>query len=469
MADQVSNRLVSLDVFRGMTIAGMVLVNNPGTWSSIYGPLKHAEWHGITPTDYIFPFFLFIVGVAIPIALKKRIENGVTPDLYWKIFGRSATIFALGLLMSMIPFFQFNDTTGIPYAIKILLVLSFSAALLFYLLEKKTIAAIIAVASALTLAGFYLAGANIVWYNFGTMRIPGVLQRIAVCYLIVAIIFLHTNWKQQTAIGIGLLLVYWLLMTLIPVPGCEIATIDDKACNLAAWLDRTILTESHIWRSAKVFDPEGILSTIPAIVTTLSGVLTGSWIIRRDEGLGTRDEGQLTEGGQVMGDGSSGSSLVPSPSSLLPALNKVAGMFFFGTVLLAVGWSWSLVFPLNKSLWTSSYVLYTSGLALLTLASCYWLIDIKGYKRWAWPFVVFGVNALTLFVFSGIMARLLGMIRVAAPEAGKEISLQQWVFNNAFLSWASPVNASLAYAICFILVWLFLMWILYRKNIHIKV
>src|SRR5215211_3508961 len=276
------NRLVSLDVFRGMTIAGMVLVNNPGTWSAIYGPLEHAPWHGITPTDYVFPFFLFIVGVAIPIALRKRMLNGIDRRLYWKIIQRAATIFALGLLMSMIPFFQFNDTTGIPYAVKILLVFSFSGALFLYLLERKNAAAITAAASAMVILGFYFAGANIIWYNFGGMRIPGVLQRIAVCYLIVSIIFLHTNWKQQTAIGVGLLLLYWLLMTVIPVPGCEVTTIDDKACNLAAWLDRTILTEAHMWRSAKVFDPEGILSTIPAIVTTLSGVLTGTWLIAKD-------------------------------------------------------------------------------------------------------------------------------------------------------------------------------------------
>ena len=444
---EASQRLVSLDVFRGMTIAGMVLVNNPGTWTAIYGPLKHAEWHGITPTDYVFPFFLFIVGVAIPIALTKRMQNGITRDVYWKIVQRAATIFALGLLMSMIPFFQFNDTTGIPYAIKILLVLSFSAALLLYLLEKKTAAAITAGVSALTVLVFYFAGGEIVWYNFATMRIPGVLQRIAVCYLIVSLIFLHTNWKQQTAIGVGLLLLYWGLMTLIPVPGCEVATIDDKACNLAAWLDRTILTEAHIWRSAKVFDPEGILSTIPAIVTTLSGVLTGSWIIRSSPQ--SNDESEIR-----------------NPKS---AIETVAGLFFFGTSLLAIGWTWSLIFPLNKSLWTSSYVVYTSGLALLTLGFCYWMIDIKGYKKWAWPFVVFGVNALALFVFSGIMARLLGMIRVGGPEAGKDITLQQWIFNNLFLSWASPINASLAYAICFILLWLFLMWLLYRKRIYVKV
>ena len=437
-------RLISLDVFRGMTIAAMVLVNNPGTWSSIYGPLKHADWHGITPTDYIFPFFLFIVGVAIPIALKKRMLNGVSRDLYLKILQRAVTIFALGLLMSMIPFFQFNDTTGIPFAIKILLVLSFSAALLLYLLEKKMAAAITAVVSALVVAAFYIGGGEIVWYNFSTMRIPGVLQRIAVCYLVVSIIFLHTDWKQQTAIAIGLLLLYWLLMTVIPVPGCDVTTVDDKACNLAAWLDRTILTEAHMWRSAKVFDPEGILSTIPAIVTTMSGVLTGSWITRSAKQ--SEDNATTTS-----------------------AIETAAGLFFFGTVLLAIGWAWSLLFPLNKSLWTSSYTVYTSGLALLTLAFCYWLIAIKGYRRWTWPFVVFGVNALALFVFSGIMARLLGMIRFAGPEEGKYVTLQQWIFNNAFFSWASPVNASLAYAVCFILFWLFLMWLLYRKKIFIKV
>ncbi|MCC7309535.1 MAG: DUF5009 domain-containing protein [Acidobacteria bacterium] len=446
-------RLVSLDVFRGMTIAGMVLVNNPGTWSAIYAPLEHAPWHGITPTDYIFPFFLFIVGVAIPIALGKRLEAGITRDVYLKIVSRSVSIFVVGLLISMIPFFDFGKTE-IPYLVKIVLVLSFSAALFLYLWGKRTQAAIVAGVSALLLAVFWLAGTPIVWYNFGTMRIPGVLQRIAVCYLIVSLIFLHTNWKQQTVIGIALLLIYWALMTLVAVPGCEITTIDDKACNLAAWLDRTILTESHMWRQAKVFDPEGILSTIPALVTTISGVLTGIWLKRNDETGMMNDESQVSDS----------SSFTIHHSSL----TKTIGLFFFGTVLLAIGWSWSLVFPLNKSLWTSSYVVYTSGLALLTLGFCYYLIDVKGYKRWAKPFVVFGVNALALFAFSGLMARLMGMIRIAGAD-GKETTLQGWIFNNLFLSWASPINASLAFAVCFILFWLFLMWLLYRKRIYIKV
>lgn len=447
-------RLVSLDVFRGMTIAGMVLVNNPGTWSAIYGPLKHAEWHGITPTDYVFPFFLFIVGVAIPIALSKRVAAGLTRDVYYKILTRSLLIFALGLVMSAIPFFNFAETT-IPYIVKILCVLGYSAALFFYLWDKAKIALIVAALTAGVVTAFWLAGYVVVPYNLATMRIPGVLQRIAVCYLIVSLIYLHTSWRQQAVIGAVLLLGYWLLMTVIPVPGCEVTTIDDKACNLAAWLDRTILTEAHIWRSAKVFDPEGMLSTFPAIVTCLSGVLTGTWLNAEPPALA----GGPTET----------TNPPPARAGGSASIHKAGGLFFAGTVALAVGWSWSLVFPLNKALWTSSYVIYTTGLALLTLAVCYWLIDIKQMKWWTKPFVIFGVNALALFVFSGIFARLLGMIRVAGPEVGKDITLQQWIFQNLFLSWASALNGSLAFAVTFILFWLFLMWLLYRKNIFIKV
>lgn len=376
MSEEIGqNRLLSLDVFRGITIAGMVLVNNPGTWSAIYSPLEHAPWHGITPTDFIFPFFLFIVGVAIPLGLGKRVEEGVNSAVYLKILRRAAIIFLLGLFLAASPFF--ND--------------------------------------------------------FAHLRIPGVLQRIAVCYLFAALIFIHTNWKQQTMIGVGLLLLYWLLMTIIPVPGCEITTINDKACNLAANIDRAVFGVNHIWTSAKVFDPEGILSTIPAIATTLSGVLTGVWLKTKK------------------GD-----------------LEKVGGLFFFGVVLIALGWCWNFFFPFNKSLWTSSYVVYTSGLALVFLAFCYWLIDIKGYKKWSKPFVIFGVNALALFVLSGLFARILGVIKVSGAE-GKPISLQKWIFDSIFLPLASPINASLAYAVCFILFWLFLMWLLYRKRIFIKV
>ncbi len=378
------SRLLSLDVFRGITIAGMVLVNNPGTWSAIYPPLEHAEWHGATPTDLVFPFFLFIVGVSITLALGKRVEQGaVKRDIYLKIFRRAAIIFALGLFLAAFPFYSFAKET---------------------------------------------------WLDISTLRIMGVLQRIAVCYLVTALIFIRTNWKQQAIIAVALLLVYWALMTLFNVPGCEITTIDDKGCNLAAFIDRTILTENHIWKQSKIFDPEGLLSTVPAIATTLAGGLCGHWLRREKNDY-----------------------------------EKVAALFFLGVVLTALGWIWSFWFPLNKALWTSSYVVYTAGLALLFLGFCYWLIDIKDYKKWAKPFIIFGVNALALFVGSGLMAKLLGIIKVSWDAEGKSTSLQSWIFNNLFLKFAEPINASLAFAICFILFWLFLMWLLYRKCIYIKV
>lgn len=383
MTNEQNPRLVSLDVFRGIAIAGMVLVNNPGTWSAIYPPLAHAEWNGWTPTDFVFPFFLFIVGISITLALGKRVEaGGIDKDVYFKIIRRTLLIFGLGLFLATFPFYNFTKSELL---------------------------------------------------DINTVRIMGVLQRIAVCYFFSALIFLHTSWKKQLIIAIALLVLYWLLMTLVPVPGCEITTFNDKACNLAAYLDRTLLTEGHIWRSARVYDPEGLLSTMPAIATTLAGILCGHWLrTRRDD------------------------------------MEKVSGMFFFGIVLVALGWAWHSWFPINKALWTSSYVVFTAGIALCFLGFCYWLIDIKGYKLWTKPFVIFGVNALALFVGSGIMARLLGLIKVPGPE-GSSISLQQWIFTNVFLPLASPVNASLMYAICFILVWLFLMWLLYRKRIYIKV
>jgi len=433
MSEQATeNRLVSLDVFRGMTIAGMVLVNNPGTWSAIYSPLAHAPWHGITPTDYIFPFFLFIVGIAIPIALGKRIREGITSKVYLKILQRAAIIFGIGLFMAAFPLVNLTES-NIPMLAKAVAMLSLMATIYFWLVDKNREAIGALIFTAVLLLGFYFSGYSLVFNNFATLRIPGVLQRIAVCYAIVSIIFLHFNWKQMTFIGVGLLLFYWLLMTQIPVPGCEITTIDDKACNLAAYLDRTILTEAHIWKSAKVFDPEGILSTLPAIVTTISGVLTGMWL---------KSEKSDTE--------------------------KCGGMFFFGVILCAIGWSWNFFFPFNKSLWTSSYVVYTSGLALCFLGFCYWLIDIKGYQKWTKPFVIFGMNALTLFIFSGLFARFMSIVKVGELD-GKPISIQQWIFNNIYLAIASPINASLFFAISFILFWLFLMWLLYRKRIYIKV
>ena len=367
-----TNRIVSLDVFRGLTIAGMTLVNNPGTWSSIHWPLEHAQWDGWTPTDLVFPFFVFISGVSIPLAFANRLERGGSRrDLHLKVLKRTVIIFALGLFLN-----------GFPY------------------------------------------------FDPGTLRIPGVLQRIAICYFFASIVFLNTKLRTQILITIGLLLVYWALMKLVPAPGFVAGDLT-KEGSLASYVDRVVFGK-HVWAQAKVYDPEGILSTIPAVATALMGVLTGQWL---------RSEKSRYE--------------------------KVAGMFVVGAICVAIGWAWNSFFPINKALWTSSYVLFTGGLALQFLALFYWLIDINGYRRWARPFEVFGLNAIALYVGSGLMAELLGLIKVSS--AGASIPLQEWIFQHLFASWASPINASLAFAIAFVLVWLGIMWILYRRKIFISV
>ena len=367
-------RLLSLDVFRGITIATMVLVNNPGTWSNIYWPLEHAEWNGWTPTDLVFPFFLFIVGVAIPLGLGKRIERGDPfKKLFLKILFRTLIIFALGEFLAGFPFF-----------------------------------------------------------HLATMRIPGVLQRIAVCYFFASILYIKTKPRTQALVGVGLLIVYCILMKYVPVPGYGSGDLS-KVGSLASYIDRSVFG-AHVWRQAVVYDPEGLLSTMGALVTTILGIFTGN-LLRCQ----TRTP-----------------------------IEKVAHMFIGGAVCVMIGWAWNPWFPINKALWTSSYVLFTGGLALQLLALCYWLIDIKGYRAWAKPFIIFGVNAIALFVGTALMARLMELIKFPAPD-GKQITLHGWIFDHLFLSWASPINASLAFAIVFVLFWLGLMWILYRRKIIIKI
>ncbi|MGI8555872.1 MAG: acyltransferase family protein [Pyrinomonadaceae bacterium] len=369
-----SDRLISLDVFRGITVAGMVLVNNPGNWSAVYAPLEHAAWNGWTPTDLIFPFFLFIVGISISLALGRRVEqSAVNRDVYLKIFRRSAIIFALGLFQMAFPFF-----------------------------------------------------------DLAHLRFPGVLQRIAVCYLISSLIFLHTNWKQQIFIIVGCLLFYWLMMTLVAVPG-GVAGDLTPAGNFAGYIDRLVIGQNHMYAASKFFDPEGIFSTIPAIATCLAGVLTGTWLkTRRND------------------------------------LEKVSAVFFFGTALTAIGWIWNFWFPINKSLWTSSYTIFTAGLALCFFGFCYWLIDIKNYRKWAKPFIIFGSNALTLYFCSSIFARIMNNISWNLPD-GTVMNVQSWIFKTCFAPLASPFNASLIYSVSYIFLWLFLMWLLYRKRIFVKV
>jgi predicted acyltransferase len=366
-----ADRLVSLDAFRGLTIAGMILVNNPGTWGAIYDPLEHAAWHGWTPTDFVFPFFLFIVGVSITLALARRAEaGGPKRDLYVKIVRRTLIIFALGLFLSGFPF-----------------------------------------------------------DNLSALRIPGVLQRIAVCYLFASLIFLHTGWRAQAIITAALLVGYCMLMSFIPAPGFAAGDLSMEG-SLASYVDRTLLA-GHTWKP--LYDPEGILSTIPAIATTLCGVLTGHLL---------RSERTPVE--------------------------KVAAMFVAGAACVVMGWAWNFWFPINKALWTSSFVVFMAGLALQLLALCYWLIDIKGYRRWAVPFVIFGTNALALYFLAELFSHLISIITFARAD-GTRVDLKTLIFEKVYAPLASPEAASLMFALCTVLLWLGVMTILYRRRIFIKV
>jgi predicted acyltransferase len=354
---------VSLDAFRGLTMAGMVLVNNPGTWAAVHAPLRHAEWHGLTPTDVVFPFFLFIVGVAIPPSLVGR------PPLtaLLRVLRRAVVIFALGLVLNGFPSFDWS-----------------------------------------------------------TIRIPGVLPRIAVCYLVAAVLFLMTTWRVQAGLAAALLLGYWGAMTLIPVPGFGAGNLGPEG-NLAAWVDRAVLGP-HLWRAARVYDPEGVLSTVPAIATVLGGVLAGQWV-----------------------------------QSARTPRTKATGLVLAGALGVALGAEWGNWFPVNKALWTSSYAVLTAGFALLVFAACYWAIEICGWRRWATPFVVFGVNALALYFLSWLAAVWLTLIRVDGDR-----HLQQWVFERAFAPWAAPLDASLVYALAYVLVWWSAMWLLYRVGVRLR-
>ena len=377
-------RLLSLDVFRGLTVAGMILVNNPGGGST-YAPLKHATWDGWTPTDLVFPFFLFIVGVSITLALSKRLDDseGRRAALA-KIVRRSLVIFGLGLFLARFPFFR-DSWREVQ--------------------DPET------------------------WKKIAlSIRIPGVLQRIALCYLAASLIFFNTRIKGQVVAIVGLLVGYWLLMAYVPVPGSRAGDLA-RGHDLASYLDRLLLP-GHIYR--KDYDPEGVLSTLPAIATTLLGVLVGHWF-----------------------------------RSGRPPYEVDAGLFVAGTACVALGSAWGAAFPINKALWTSSFVLLAGGLAMIGLATCYWLVDLRRYRRWAYPFRVFGANAIFAYTLAAVGARLLNLPALARPE-GKPIGLHQLLFDDYFLVAFSPYNASLAYALAFVLACLLVVLVLDALGIHIR-
>ncbi|MEM7654829.1 MAG: heparan-alpha-glucosaminide N-acetyltransferase domain-containing protein [Bacteroidota bacterium] len=395
-------RLLSLDVFRGLTIAGMIIVNDPGSWRYVYPPLRHASWHGITPTDLVFPFFLFIVGVSITFAYRKRLEkNPARKPLIGKIFRRTAILFGLGLFLALFPKF-----------------------------------------------------------NFGNLRVVGVLQRIALVFMACSFLFLYTNWKQQIQWGAWLLLGYWFLMAVVPVPidatvqqaldtGQVLAqggmldigpirAISDQfiaanfepGANLQAWVDRYFLP-GRLYQ--KTWDPEGLLSTLPSIGTGILGMLTGHLLISKQE-----------------------------------TTQKVLWVMMAGFLALLVGHIWSWFFPFNKNLWSSSFVMYTGGLATLCLGASYWFVDVLGRKRSPLIYIgqVFGANAITAYVLHGMLFRLF-VLKFGEGDAA-------WSLNTAFMNGLmglglAPELVSFLYALTYTAICFVPIWIMYQRKIFVKV
>jgi predicted acyltransferase len=380
--------MVSLDVFRGITIAAMILVNDPGSWEHIYPPLEHAEWNGWTPTDLIFPFFLFIVGVSMTLSFASRIARGVTRRaLAIHVLRRSALIFLIGLFLN-----------GFPH------------------------------------------------FDFSSIRIMGVLQRIALCYLAGGLLYLasfqrdpapdrparvRANIPVTAGVAIALLIGYWALMTFVPVPGYGAGHLG-KEDSLAAYVDRALMN-GHLWSESKTWDPEGLLSTLPAIATLLIGILAGEWL-RSDR----------------------------------RAKRKTLGLAAAGLALLIAGRLLHPYFPINKNLWTSSFVLFTGGFAMLALAACYWVVDVRGLRKWAAPFLVFGMNAILAYALAALVSEVSTDFEFRGP-LGHLTTIHGWIYRRFFVPHASPVNASLEFAIFFVLAIFALLGPFYRGKIFLRI
>jgi predicted acyltransferase len=376
-----SGRLLSVDVLRGLTIGFMILVNNNGNEAAAYWPLKHAAWNGFTPTDLVFPTFLFLVGITTVFSTASRLAKGDTKqDLFLHVLRRSIVLYLLGLVVNSFPYFHLH-----------------------------------------------------------TMRFYGVLPRIAICYLMTASLYLLSeDWRNKAALAIAALLGYWILMRFVPVPGYGVPGHDipllDRDANLAAWLDRQIFSASHLYERTR--DPEGLLSTLPALATSLLGLLTGIWL-RTQRTLAAKGVG-------------------------------IAAAGLSGVLL---GGLWNLSFPINKKLWTSSYVLFAGGLSLLLLALCLLIVDLpkkssnsSDRSRFLTPFLVFGTNAITAYVFSELLQSTLSSIH---PR--KDLNLQQLIYRSVQHVVPNQAFASLLYSLGFVAVcWIFVS-VLYRRRIFIRV
>ncbi|MBX9738053.1 MAG: hypothetical protein K2X32_14115 [Phycisphaerales bacterium] len=408
-------RLQSLDAFRGLTMGAMVLVNNPGSWSFIYPPLKHATWHGCTPTDLIFPFFLFIVGVSMAFSFASRDPGApacglvpLTRSLTIRILRRAALLFALGMLLAVF------------------------GPLLDGVLKEN-------------------------WRGLSTIRIPGVLQRIAICFAIASVIVLTLSVRVQIIIGAALLLAYTIAMLALAPSADPFASTD----NLCRTIDLAILGPAHVW-SAQPTDPEGLFSTLPALVTTLIGFWVGL-VLRRT----TTDASAHTPVTNT-----AAARLTTSARSPRRTLNTLA---ILAAALLLSGYALSDFMPLNKTLWTPTYVLYTAGIATATLGAMHLLIDLLRLSRWSIPLQILGLNAILLFVGSGLVGRVLTSITAYhAPIDGdltlaKPVSLKAALYESLTFTGLSPIDASLTFALFTLACWFCVLWYLWQRRWFWKV
>lgn len=383
----MSQRYYSLDVFRGATVALMILVNNPGSWGHIFGPLKHAPWHGATPTDLVFPFFLFAVGNAMAFVMPRFEQAG--PSVFWKkVIKRTVLIFAIGLFLNWSPFVKWE-------------------------------------------------GESIVAKTWENIRILGVLQRIALCYFFASVIVFYAKTRGAFVISGILLLLYWLICLLLGAPG--------DPYSLTGWfgtqIDIKLLGVTHIYKGEGVpFDPEGLPSTVAAVVQVIFGFLVGQYIQQKGK-----------------------------------SYEMLSNLLIAGLVLVFTGYCWDMVFPINKKIWTSSYTLYTTGLAILVLSTLIYLIEFKENKgAWGRFFDVFGKNPLFIFVLSGFLPRVLGMFRWVdhvSPE-GQNVytSAFPWFYQHICKDISTDLRVgSLVYALCMILMYWSIVYMLDKKKIYIKV
>jgi predicted acyltransferase len=415
-------RITSIDIFRGLTMMLMTIVNNPGDWGNVYAPLLHAEWHGATPTDMVFPFFVFIMGTAMPFSTLRT--GVITKDYFLKILTRSLRIFNLGLFLNFFSKIQVGELEGAPLVlIRLIIAVGLAYAMLGNFKANIKLGLAIGATALMLILAFW--GGE----DFASVRIPGVLQRIALVYFFAALIYQRFDLKGQLIAGALLLISYWAMMALIPVPG-GIAPNFDKGTNLAAWIDNTLLP-GHLWASSKTWDPEGILSTIPTITTVLLGIWTGNII-----------QNQKSE--------------------------SYKWLLGIGLALIITGKLWGVVFPINKALWTSSYVLFAGGWAMLVLAIVSVIDEKAGNNPVTRFLIVWGVNPMIVFFGSGILPRALGMVKISHGE--ESLGTLDYI-NEAIIKplFANPMNASLAFAIFYVILWSIILLILDRKKLIFKV